>query len=116
LITSIVPRRKGGVYVASQYGVHRFDGSTWRLIEPRRGVQSVAEARSGVLWLVDGDGALWTLSGENALQRRSELTVPALLVSAAGDGAVWVATNDGGCGRSCSTSSATRSSSPAKAA
>lgn len=94
LITSIVPRRKGGVYVASQSGVHAFDGESWTLIETRRGVASVAEARSGVLWLVDGDGAVWTLKGD-ALQRRNELTVPGLYVSAANDGAVWIATNDG---------------------
>jgi signal transduction histidine kinase/CheY-like chemotaxis protein/ligand-binding sensor domain-containing protein len=94
LITSIVPRRKGGVYVASQSGVHAFDGATWTLIETKRGVASVAEARNGVLWLVDGDGAVWTVKGDQ-LQRRTELPVPGLYVSAANDGAVWIATNDG---------------------
>ena len=93
LITAIVARKKGGVYAASQSGVHRFDGTSWRLIETKRGVASLAEARNGVLWVVDGDGALWTLK-DDELQRHNGLKVPAVLVSAANDGAVWVATND----------------------
>src|SRR5438046_9043206 len=38
IITAIAPRRKGGVYVASQAGVHIFDGSAWRLVPTKRGV------------------------------------------------------------------------------
>src|SRR5258708_18130197 len=32
VISTIVPRAKGGVYVASQAAVHLFDGTSWRLI------------------------------------------------------------------------------------
>src|SRR2546430_2755567 len=45
LITTIIPRKKGGVYVASQSGVHLFDGNSWRLIATKRGAASLAESR-----------------------------------------------------------------------
>src|SRR5258708_21673213 len=54
VITAIVPRAKGGVYVASQAGVHVFDGSKWRLLPTKHGVASLAEARDGILWMGDG--------------------------------------------------------------
>src|SRR5438270_10229121 len=32
VITTIIARRKGGVYVGSSAGVHLFDGNSWRLV------------------------------------------------------------------------------------
>src|ERR1700719_784958 len=43
VISTIVPRAKGGVYVASQAGVHVFDGTVWRIIPTKHGVSSLAE-------------------------------------------------------------------------
>src|SRR5438874_2608835 len=82
-------RAKAPVYVASQAGVHRFDGSSWTLIQTRRGAASLAEARDGTLWMVDGDGALWTLTREDSWKRRTEVTAKVVGIAAAPDGAVW---------------------------
>ena len=95
VITAIVPRAKGGVYVASQAGVHLFDGNTWRLLPTKHGVASIAESRDGVLWMVDGEGALWTLLGDSSWRLHGEVASKAAGVSAAPDGAVWVATENG---------------------
>jgi len=93
IITSIIARRKGGVYVASSAGVHVFDGTSWHLVPTKRGASSIAESRDGVLWLVDGGGALWTLDAKDTWRKRSEIAAPAVEVSAAPDGAIWVATD-----------------------
>jgi signal transduction histidine kinase/DNA-binding response OmpR family regulator/ligand-binding sensor domain-containing protein len=95
VITTIVPRAKGGVYVASQAGVHVFDGRAWRLIPTTHGVSSLAETRDGSLWMVDGEGVLWTLEGDNSWRVHGEMTAKAVAVSAAPDGSVWVATGAG---------------------
>ena len=87
LITSIAPRAKGGVYVASQAGVHIFDGNSWRLIATKRGVASVAEGKDGSLWYVDGGGTLW----HDAQTAASGVVA----VTAAPDGSVWAATDSG---------------------
>src|SRR5436853_4581543 len=95
IITSIIPRRSGGVYVTSQAGVHIFDGTSWRLVPTKRGAASLAESRDGTMWLVDGGGTLFTLAANDAWQPRKEINVPAVAVAAAADGAVWVATDNG---------------------
>src|SRR5437762_5761880 len=93
LITTIITRAKGGVYVASQSGVHLFDGASWRLIATKRGAGSLAESRDGVLWMVDGGGALWILDHEK--WKPQQTTTPVVSVAAARDGSIWIATNDG---------------------
>jgi len=93
LITTIVPRKRGGVYVASQAGVHLFDGTSWRLIPSKRGAASLAESRDGTLWMVDSDGVLWTLDHDQWQPRKE--TNKAVAVAAASDGATWIATDFG---------------------
>jgi signal transduction histidine kinase/CheY-like chemotaxis protein/ligand-binding sensor domain-containing protein len=95
VITTIVPRKLGGVYVGSSDGIHLFDGTLWRRIATKRGVASIAEARDGTLWIVDGEGVVWTLGAHESWQRHNEITAPAAAVSAAPDGAVWAATDSG---------------------
>jgi signal transduction histidine kinase/CheY-like chemotaxis protein/ligand-binding sensor domain-containing protein len=94
VIAAIVARAKGGVYVASQAGVHIFDGAVWSLVPAQRAAVSLAEARDGVLWMTDTDGALWTLRGDK-WQRRADVQVPVVAVAAASDGSIWAATDDG---------------------
>jgi len=93
IITSIIGRNKGGVYVASSAGVHVFDGTSWHLVPTKRGSASIAESRDGVLWLVDGGGGLFTLDANDTWHQRKEIAAPAVEVSAARDGAMWVATD-----------------------
>src|SRR5438045_5751844 len=78
IITSIIPRRSGGVYVTSQAGVHIFDGTSWRLVPTKRGAASLAESRDGTLWLVDGGGTLFTLAANDTWQPRKEISAPAV--------------------------------------
>jgi len=94
IITTIIPRKAGGVYVASQAGVHIFDGTSWRLAATKRGAASLAESRDGVLWLVDGGGTLWTLDAKDAWHQRNEVA-SGVALTASNDGAIWVATQNG---------------------
>src|SRR5262249_55196446 len=73
IITSIIARKKGGVYVASSAGVHVFDGTSWHLAPTKRGAASIAESRDGTLWLVDGAGTLFTLDANNTWRQRNEI-------------------------------------------
>jgi signal transduction histidine kinase/CheY-like chemotaxis protein/ligand-binding sensor domain-containing protein len=95
IINSVIARRAGGVYVASQSGVHVFDGSAWRLVPTRTAVVSIAESRDNVLWAADGEGALWTMHGPESWRRRDEMKTRVTAVSAARDGSIWCATPDG---------------------
>ena len=94
IITTIIPRKAGGVFVASQAGVHIFDGTNWRLVPTKRGAASLAESRDGVLWLIDGGNTLFTLAANDTWQQRSEVA-NGIALSAASDGAIWVATPNG---------------------
>jgi signal transduction histidine kinase/CheY-like chemotaxis protein/ligand-binding sensor domain-containing protein len=96
VIAAIIPRAKGGVWVASQSGVHRFDGRTWKLITADRGAAALAESHDGTLWMADSDGVLWTLTPRDTWKRRLEMVNSKVVaVSAARDGAVWAATENG---------------------
>jgi signal transduction histidine kinase/CheY-like chemotaxis protein/ligand-binding sensor domain-containing protein len=95
VIAAIVPRTRGGVYVASPAGVHIYDGSSWHLIPTQLAVIALAVARDGVLWMADTGGGLWTLHDEKDWQRRSEIKTSVLALAAAPDGALWAATESG---------------------
>jgi signal transduction histidine kinase/DNA-binding response OmpR family regulator/sugar lactone lactonase YvrE len=92
LIAAIVPRKAGGVSIASPAGVHIFDGTSWRLVTTRKAATSLAETTDGTLWMADVEGALWTLHGRDTWERHSEIGVPAIALSAARDGSLWIAT------------------------
>ena len=95
IINSIVPRRKGGVYVASQSGVHIYDGAAWRLLPTKSGIVSITESRDGVLWMADSDGVVWSLHTRDSWRRRHEIDIRVLAISAAADGSIWIATESG---------------------
>ena len=95
VISTIVARRGGGVFVGSAAGVHVFDGRSWRLVPSTHGVASLAQTPQGALWMADSMGALWTLSASGAWLRHGELADEAMDIAAAPDGALWVATESG---------------------
>jgi len=92
LIGTIVPRKQGGVYVASPAGVHIFDGRSWHLVPTRRAATTLAETTDGTLWMNDLDGAVWSLHGETWLQEN--VGVKALALAASPDGSLWIATEN----------------------
>jgi len=95
VIGTIIPRKNGGVYIASPAGVHIFDNTSWHLVPSRKGAVSLAETTDGTLWMNDLDGALWSLRAGDVWQPHKELgATQALLLAASPDGALWIATEN----------------------
>jgi signal transduction histidine kinase/DNA-binding response OmpR family regulator/ligand-binding sensor domain-containing protein len=94
LIGTIIPRKEGGVYVATSAGVHIFDRSTWQLVPTRKAAVTLAETRDGTLWMNDLDGSVLSLRGGESWQVHKEIGAPALALASAPDGALWIATED----------------------
>ncbi len=93
---AVCPAKDGLVYVCSDRGVLRFDGSSWERLPDSRPeisatVHGIAEATDGSVWFATGwgltrfDGISWrTLTTEDGLPGN---VVP--YVAAAPDGSVW---------------------------
>ena len=92
LIGTIIPRKKGGVYIASPAGVHIHDNNSWRLVPTRRAAATLAETTDGTLWMNDLDGAVWSLHGD--AWRKEPFDVAAIALAAAPDGSLWIATEN----------------------
>jgi len=95
IIAGIVARKAGGVYIASQAGIHIYDGSAWMLVPTKSGPASIAEASDGVLWMADGAGGLHTLTRDGKWHDRTDVKQPIVAVAAAQDGTMWAATSSG---------------------
>ncbi|HEY6214215.1 MAG TPA: two-component regulator propeller domain-containing protein, partial [Vicinamibacterales bacterium] len=95
IIAGIAARKAGGVYIASQAGIHIFDGSAWTLVPTKRGPAAIAESRDGVLWMADTAGALRMLGRDGKWIEHPEVKANVVDISAAPDGTMWAATPTG---------------------
>jgi signal transduction histidine kinase/CheY-like chemotaxis protein/ligand-binding sensor domain-containing protein len=93
LITTLLARQRGGMYVGSPAGLHVFDGAAWRLVPSKKSVVSLAETTDGKLWMCDSDGALWSLRGRRTWEAHPEIAEKVGALAAAPDGALWLATD-----------------------
>jgi signal transduction histidine kinase len=97
-LSSLAPRRAGGVHVGGVKGVHVFDGRGWSLLPTPKGVLSMAEAKDGRLWVVDADGDVFVGSGTAPAEAWEPVQLPlspGTAVSVVAADTVWVAGRDG---------------------
>jgi diguanylate cyclase (GGDEF)-like protein len=98
-VYALTRRRKGGLYAAGSRGVHVFDGRVWTLLPTQSSVFSIAEDRTGALWIVDEEGKVWRNPAPDAgaawsLQAGPRVPAPAVAVSAGGS-SVWIGGRSG---------------------
>ncbi|MEW6363651.1 MAG: response regulator [Acidobacteriota bacterium] len=60
--TTLVRRKKGGIFVGGSRGIHVWDGLNWTMIQTPRGVGDMVEDGEGSLWIIDIHGDLWYLN------------------------------------------------------
>ncbi len=98
-VYSLERRRKGGLYAGATRGVHVFDGRAWTLLPTHSSVLSVAEDRSGALWIVDEEGKVWRNlrpDSGSPWDLQGDPRIPAFAVTVSADeSSVWIGGKSG---------------------
>jgi ligand-binding sensor domain-containing protein len=100
-VNAIAGAEDGGVWVASETGVYRWDGERWQSWDPAQGAPAAEVFAllplSGAMWMAGDGGSLDRWDAESGWQRfePEDLMSDALALQVSGDGSFWIATQDG---------------------
>jgi ligand-binding sensor domain-containing protein len=100
-VNAIAAAEDGGVWVASDTGVYRWDGEGWQSWDSAQGAPAgevfALLPHSGAMWMAGDGGSLDRWDAESGWQRFEPegLLSDALALQVSGDGSFWIATQDG---------------------